>query len=239
MQEEGFGWVGNHMELDLQVIESSDQHIHSAIRDKHGCISFFFTGFRTVDDRKTLWQSLNASIGSNPWLISGDFNSLLSTEDRINGTPVTITETRDFNECLRELTLEPIKSTGHYFSWHKGIGEGKIWSRIDWSLGNEKWLQQYTEVTIDYLNSSISDHSPLLITCLPNSEGGYMANHSRFLQTVMYLEFRSIMDLVCTIQGSCMYQLWYKLKVLKGLLKRLHKQEFANTALRVEKARED
>lgn len=40
------------------------------------------------------------SIGANPWLISGDFNSPISGDDRINGAPISANEIKDFDDFI-------------------------------------------------------------------------------------------------------------------------------------------
>ena len=62
-------------------------------------------GFNTIDQRKNLWQELNmlAQGISQPWLIAGDCNALLSPKDRLAGAPVTMNAIRDFAECVKDI----------------------------------------------------------------------------------------------------------------------------------------
>ncbi|XP_056698200.1 uncharacterized protein [Spinacia oleracea] len=224
---EGFGWDGN------------------TLRYRTGNVSLLFTaiyGLHTVETRKSLWQSLThilPSVGAQPWLLAGDFNSILSTEDRINGTPVTTAEIQDFSNFIVSTGLCPLQSVDHYFSWHKSPGEGQTASRIDWCLGNAAWVHKFSGVPTEYLNPSISDHSPLLINCLPDkAEGGrpfrflnYLSEHSQFLPLVEDVWSST------EVRGSYMYKLWYKLKIVKSKLKCLHREEFAGVKERVDKAR--
>lgn len=39
----------------------------------------------------------------NPWLIMGDFNTILRPEDRIYGNAVVESETRDFNDFILDI----------------------------------------------------------------------------------------------------------------------------------------
>lgn len=62
--------------------------------------------------RQQLWDKL-ASIGSQittEWLVYGDFNNVLYSEDRIGGS-VTQAETQGFKELLDRLQFTPLKST--------------------------------------------------------------------------------------------------------------------------------
>lgn len=60
-----------------------------------------------------LWnklQQVGASI-SLPWVLYGDFNNIMSTEDRI-GQPVTETVIQGFQAMLNDLQLTLLRSTG-------------------------------------------------------------------------------------------------------------------------------
>ncbi|KAK6786185.1 hypothetical protein RDI58_014710 [Solanum bulbocastanum] len=83
-------------------------------------------------------QAVSEDIQENQlsWIISGDFNSVLSSGDRL-GSPVT----------------------------HQEGGNKKVYSKIDWAFGNMFWLQQFGHIEAEYLNHSISDHFPILIKC--------------------------------------------------------------------------
>ncbi|XP_056685522.1 uncharacterized protein [Spinacia oleracea] len=180
------------------------------------------------DTGKDMWSfllTLATSVGSYLWLITGDFNSPLCEADRINGYHVFVMEVKDFDDFITVAGLFPLKSVGHYFSWHTGIGDGKIASRIDWCLGNADWIHKYSSVHVDYLNPSISDHYPLLINCLLDKPKGgrpfrflnYLVEHSKFTSTIQ----------------TC------KLKEVKISLKRLHIEELSGITGRINQARSE
>lgn len=121
-------------------------------------------GLHTVETRRDLWHTLRA-IGSQatPRIIAGDFHSILSCEDRVNGAPVSHHETRDFVDCMDDLALTELKSIGPYYSWsNKGVGDARIASRIDRGLVNGPWMLTLPNVAAQYLSPSLSDHSPIL-----------------------------------------------------------------------------
>ncbi|KAH0778514.1 hypothetical protein KY290_004941 [Solanum tuberosum] len=82
------------------------------------------------------------------------------------GSPVSPSEVHGFQGMLDTLKLTPLRSIGWHFTWcnKQEVGR-KVYSKIDWALGDLNWLQQYGQVKADYLNPSISDHSPILIKC--------------------------------------------------------------------------
>ena len=60
---------------------------------------------------------------SYPWLIIGDFNSILSPKDRLVGAPVTLNEIRDFEECVKDMGITEAQWKGNYYTWtNKQIG---------------------------------------------------------------------------------------------------------------------
>lgn len=78
-----------------------------------------------------------ASVGNIPWLLLGDFDVVLSQHDRINGAGITSYDTQDFEQFLLHTCVPELKATWHFYSWsNKGLGDDRITSRIDRSLGN-------------------------------------------------------------------------------------------------------
>lgn len=71
-------------------------------------------GLRTIQDKKCLWAQLRTLLVNQlPWLVAGDFNSVLSSHDRVNGSVVTIYESQDFEMLLEDMELTEIKTTGN------------------------------------------------------------------------------------------------------------------------------
>ncbi|KAK4708816.1 hypothetical protein R3W88_029741 [Solanum pinnatisectum] len=118
--------------------------------------------------RETLWANLNqVDVKNNyPWILCGDFTNVLSSADRM-GSLVSSSEVEGFQGMMDSLQLTPLRSTGGHFTWcNKQEAGRRVYSKIDWALGDLNWLQQYGLVEADYLNPSVSDHSPILIKCL-------------------------------------------------------------------------
>ena len=84
----------NPAKVRLDVVYCSTQVIHChatcLIPGAEFYLSFIY-GFNTVVGRRPLWDNLanfNSSLDC-PWITLGDFNNVLNSEERINGTPVT------------------------------------------------------------------------------------------------------------------------------------------------------
>ncbi|PHT89687.1 hypothetical protein T459_04800 [Capsicum annuum] len=54
---------------------------------------------------------------TKPWLIWGDFNALLKSQDRVHGAPVTRAEIQEFATCMHDLSLNKLAWKGEYYSW--------------------------------------------------------------------------------------------------------------------------
>lgn len=83
------------------MLYSNTQITHCSVIDKSSQIKYkmaFVCGNNDNARRKELWKQLRALnvIINEPWLILGDFNTMLLVEDRINGIPVSQDEITDF-----------------------------------------------------------------------------------------------------------------------------------------------
>ncbi|KAH0644839.1 hypothetical protein KY284_032723 [Solanum tuberosum] len=76
------------------------------------------------------------------WLIMGDFNSILTAEDRPIGSQVQLAETRDFQECINDCHLTELPTIGRKFTWTNG----HVFSRIHRALVNAEWVLHITIV---------------------------------------------------------------------------------------------
>lgn len=96
-------------------------------------------GFNTRELHKGLWQELNNIVlGINfPWIIIGDFNVVLSPQDRQAGNAVIMVNIKDFQECIQNIRVIELPWKGNYYSWsNKQNVQDIISSRIDRAFGN-------------------------------------------------------------------------------------------------------
>lgn len=66
----------------------------------------------------------------------GDFNSVLSQDDRPVGSQVQIGEMRDFRDCVSICNLVEMPTLGREFTWTNG----HVYNRIDKALVNDIWM---------------------------------------------------------------------------------------------------
>lgn len=94
-------WKNN---INVQALVIEDQFIHCEIQEMSSNFKALVTVVYASNNnnlRNQLWRKL-IQIGANiqdNWLLSGDFNNVLYTDDRI-GAPITQAETQGFQEMI-------------------------------------------------------------------------------------------------------------------------------------------
>ena len=138
-------WDDNWYEV--KKINNFAQMLHCQVNERSKGYQLILTvvyGLNTVEQRKSLWKEIETlSKGiTQPWLIVGDFNAIMSDKDRLAGVPVTTNEIKDLGECVREIGVNELQWTGNFYTWtNKQCGENRISSRIDRAFGNDEWME--------------------------------------------------------------------------------------------------
>ncbi|PHU04288.1 hypothetical protein BC332_25110 [Capsicum chinense] len=130
-------WVAwNLDEVLYTVLETTEQYIRGKYSSHNSGVSFLLTtvyGRHTIAARQPLWSVLRAihTQVQEPWLIMGDFNSILTSENREMGNPVQEYEIRDFREFTEECNISEMPAVGRSFTWTNE----HVYNRIDKVLG--------------------------------------------------------------------------------------------------------
>lgn len=111
-------WVPMFYEIIVQ--EKSAQVMHCSIVGRKIPMNILMRvvyGFNTIDQRKPLWQQFQslAAQSSKSWIIWGDFNSVLTVQDRLYGNPVTSNEVQYFSDCMHTLNLNELLGGGNLY----------------------------------------------------------------------------------------------------------------------------
>ncbi|XP_062093302.1 uncharacterized protein LOC133799300 [Humulus lupulus] len=220
-------WNLNSFEVDIKG--GTSQFIHCWIRPKQWS-QFAVTvvyAMNDSNDRKQLWKDIGliAQGIKIPWIIGGDFNAVLSTVERQNyrGNGA---EMVPFQTCVADYGLEDVKYNGSYFTWNnKQEGKARVCAKLDWVLANTDWLENFPTAEVSYLAEGIFDHSPGLLSIYPNSQD----KHKPFRYFNYWSSLAEFTDIVRKgwseeVEGSPMYRLIKKLRMLKQGLRRLHQQ---------------
>ncbi|XP_074287510.1 uncharacterized protein LOC141612598 [Silene latifolia] len=113
---------------EIQVVHLRVTHLSSGFSWVHSLVY----GCKKDSERVDLWNSLKQLKQSlvDPWLIMGDFNNVLHSDERI-GSPITQAEVQGFQDCVDECGLYDVR-LGAFFTWNnKQEGVARVFSRID------------------------------------------------------------------------------------------------------------
>ncbi|XP_074288364.1 uncharacterized protein LOC141613524 [Silene latifolia] len=122
---------------EVTVYDVTIQCIHSKVVDKARKTVFWFTvvyGLNQLNERDDLWNSLRSYHGrvNGPWLVGGDFNSVMASDERIGSAPVTNAETRPMLQTMQDCNLVDLSAQGAFYTWsNKHEKETRVYSRID------------------------------------------------------------------------------------------------------------
>lgn len=148
-------------------IQADAQFIHCIISNSTvRCIMTVVYGYNSLEKRKEIWQKLkNLSQTINqPWLLWGDFNAIISTQDKMSKIAVTQVDIQDFANFCLDTMISKIPWRWEFFTWTNGqMGEDMVISRIDRALGNDNWIMNLGHLTVEIGDPFISDHSPLTL----------------------------------------------------------------------------
>ncbi|XP_075087606.1 uncharacterized protein LOC107820507 [Nicotiana tabacum] len=127
--------------------------------------------------RIELWDSMYhlASDMESPWLVGGDFNVILSEEEK-----VYLTEVEDFTHCMDTCTLYNLGFKGSLYTWWNGSSDiDCIFKRQDRFFTNQQFLDLFPALEVEHLIKYGSDHAPLLLSC--NIDTVQVKKHFKFL----------------------------------------------------------
>ena len=153
--------------VSLHVINSNAQGVHALVEVNTN--NFFLstiyanTKFRI---RKNLWNDL-IDVAHNidmPWLVIGDFNEVLSQNEKWGGNAVKPHRIAMFSSTMDSCNLLDLGFNGPKFTWTNKRKRNPIYERLDRAFGNGDWLVHYPNSCVWHLPRISSDHAPILCT---------------------------------------------------------------------------
>jgi exonuclease III len=128
------------------------------------------------------------SMHDEPWMICGDFNLILRSQERKSGNMWP--RDREFKNLIDELSMMDIPLQGRNYTWSNGMAMAKL----DRFLISPSWNDVFPVVTQKVLSNIASDHCPLECQC---STTFPQANTFKFENYWLKLEdFRSLVQTI-------------------------------------------
>ncbi|XP_019164595.1 PREDICTED: uncharacterized protein LOC109160804 [Ipomoea nil] len=189
----------------------------------------------TRADRSQLWTQLSDCIDDNrPLLLAGDFNVISSiSEHRGNALP-DVNCIFDFSNFITDNSLIDLATIGSLYTWHGIRNTGAVWKRLDRFLMNPPLRDYFTEVRINVLARTSSDHSPILQSGTNNT----LSCPKQFRFQTMWTSHPDFINVVRLnwnqqADGGGMRALAFKIKRLKRCLRIWNRDTFGNVFDRI------
>lgn len=185
----------------------------------------------SIQERQVLWRSLLAmhSTLTGPWLVAGDFNCIMATDEKLGGNPPSLAAMSDFIDCSSDCGLIDAGFLGSKYTWHNNrSGSNGIWARLDRVLVNSEWQNSFP-ISVEHLSREASDHAPLLVKLFQRAKF-----KSRFcFQKMWTLHEKFMVDIsICwstsPLASSPLSTLYLKLKYLRNMLGTWNRQTFGH-----------
>ncbi|XP_058777191.1 uncharacterized protein LOC131651549 [Vicia villosa] len=222
-------WMSwDNSKIELRFMECSSQHLHCGVYSLKGDFLFWLTGIyahNQLDLRRRLWKNiLNIHAKqTGPWCIIGDFNNVLTAQDRTGGKLVQVVEYADLENMMQITQLSEMDSVGDYYTWSNRQVAGTIYSRIDRALCNVEWFLKYSDHVLNILPPNLSDHSMLYVKGPKVQMRNNRFKFNNYLLEVAGFQEMAQNSWVKPVRGELMQALWLKLKRLKYAVKEFSK----------------
>ncbi|KAH7842530.1 hypothetical protein Vadar_006447 [Vaccinium darrowii] len=134
-----------------------------AITNPNGLVCHFTGVYACTDiaERKNLWRVLTkkARVITEPWVLMGDFNCILSNEEKWGGEEKAEWEMADFRNFVADSGLIDIGYVGYPYTWNnKRGGRANVRERLDRVLVNPRWQVDFESGFLKHLGPGGSDH---------------------------------------------------------------------------------
>ncbi|XP_074351494.1 uncharacterized protein LOC141690607 [Apium graveolens] len=118
------------------------------------------------EKRQESWNLLRelANKSDLPWCIIGDFNDMMSTDEKRGGRPHPFNLLQGFIEVVNECGLVDLGFVGEKYTWERSRGKlNWIQERLDKGLANRAWSDLFPQEEVQVMEMATSDHLPLYL----------------------------------------------------------------------------
>ncbi|KAK1369554.1 hypothetical protein POM88_035646 [Heracleum sosnowskyi] len=143
--------------VEVTYLTASLNHISCFVLWDNHQRSWHFCGFYgepKTTNRHYTWELLKKLriVYSGPWLVMGDFNEILSQEDKEGGGVKSDSQIEAFCNYLEVCAIKSVDYKGNHFTWIRITTNGTIKERLDWALANEAWEVCFPLYSLSHLD---------------------------------------------------------------------------------------
>lgn len=155
--------------IDFELVAADHQTIMGIVRFRHQVFSVLSVVYASPHYvlRSSLWGYLKTlgNLIAIPWLLVGDWNQVISQEDKLGGRPVTSSLTSSLWSVISDCGLVDVGFSGCKFTWSNlRLGPGCIRERLDQAWCNGGWQHCFSDINVKHLVRSHSDYCPILLS---------------------------------------------------------------------------
>jgi exonuclease III len=166
-------------DVTLDILQFNKNHIDMYITSSNLNTSWYATGMygHPYHSQKHLTCSTIYNLYQNrteaKWLIFGDFNLILKSNEKLGGNGIDYHHTNMFNQTLNNCNLTDLGYKGDQFTWaNNQLDNDHIKERLDRFCANSNWITFFPRYCNYHLLRYTSDHNPILLEFLSNEELG-------------------------------------------------------------------
>ncbi|XP_026395991.1 uncharacterized protein LOC113290621 [Papaver somniferum] len=145
MRRSGGLWLLSKDDLNIEIVSQTFNLIHATVQGGDGRGSwhlFCLYGPLIASHRSNFWKNMTsyAQQFNGPKCFIGDFNSIVSNEEKCGGLPVLNSNISCFNDFIQMNHLIDLGYKGPAYTWTNGREiKGLIRQRLDRVLANPEW----------------------------------------------------------------------------------------------------
>lgn len=228
----------------VQVLHKELQAIHAMVCLNNGksfLISVIYASTANYVRRELWGRLVELSYTTHePWIVLGDFNSIINSQEKVGGVPVRPFHFMDLLQCVTNAGLFDLRYSGHTLTW-TNKQDDRICSKLDRVLCNTEWLGEYMDCEAQFLNpGAISDHTPMVITSVHQKT----QKKKTFRFYNLWVEEEGFQEVVANawatpVVGNPMFVMMRKLKHTKNALIEWNKERVGNVVSRAKSTKEE
>lgn len=115
------------------------------------------------EDKPLFWDDLSSFYANNtlPWLLIGEFNELLSTTDKLGGSPIHSQQCKRLPTFLTKNNAIDVPCSQTAYSW-KSNQDTFLLERIDRAIIDTQFSNLFPNIIVKYGIFSLSDHAQVI-----------------------------------------------------------------------------
>lgn len=176
-----------------------------------------------------------ADLRDSPWFITGDFNDLLSNDEKTGGTERPEGSFSDLRTFFAEGDLFDLQHLGDPLSWRGKWGDHLVRCRLDRAAANTSWAERFPTAHCHYLSYEGSDHKPLVSVFEPSRrKRPGMFRYDRRLK-----DNPEVTELIqSTWKGATNRPVLDRIASVRGAISRWNKEKQLNSRILIEQKKE-